>query len=351
MEKNAFALPCEIFSGRWKYGHCQGIALDAKHEYIYYSFTTALVKTDLQGNLIGSCVGLMGHLGCIAFNEADGRVYGSLEYKNDVIGRGILRNIGSDAKLQDAFYIVMFDVDKIDRIDMDACGDGVMKSVYLKEVLDDFKATVECGGKLVEHRHGCSGIDGTTFGPMPGSDDGKKYLFVSYGVYNDVERTDNDCQVILCYDTEDWAQYERPLSQQDMHACGPEKPLHKFFVYTGNTNWGVQNLEYDAHCKGYMMAVYVGKKPQFPNNPMYIIDAEKAPVVVDGKEMLTLMQAGEPHESGVYSWTFPHGSTGLYAFGDGRYYVSEHDRTEEGYSTTVKLYQWDGQNPLTPLVR
>ena len=30
-----------------------------------------------------------------------------------------------------------------------------------------------------------------------------------------------------------------------MHKSGFEKPLHKFFVYTGNTTWGVQNLEYD----------------------------------------------------------------------------------------------------------
>ena len=59
-------LPKNIYSGRWGYGHCQGIAVDAKREYMYYSFTTALVKTDMQGNLIGTCTGLLGHLGCIA---------------------------------------------------------------------------------------------------------------------------------------------------------------------------------------------------------------------------------------------------------------------------------------------
>ena len=73
-------LPLEIDSGRWNYGHCQGIAVDGKREYIYYSFTTALIKTDLEGNVVGTVTGLLGHLGCIAFNEEDGRVYGSLEY-------------------------------------------------------------------------------------------------------------------------------------------------------------------------------------------------------------------------------------------------------------------------------
>jgi len=341
-------LPREIFSGNWKYGHCQGIALDTKHEYVYYSFTTALVKTDLQGNLIGSCIGLLGHLGCIDFNDQDGRVYGSLEYKNDAIGRGILKNLGSDWQIRDGFYIVMFDVDKITRPDMDACADGVMTSVYLKEVLDDFSATVEHNGKMVPHRHGCSGIDGTTFGPMPGaSKDSKPYLFVSYGIYSDLERTDNDHQVILCYDTSDWAQYERPLSQDDMHTSGPAAPLHKFFVYTGNTNWGVQNLEYDAYTGNYLMAVYTGKKPDFPNNPMYIIDGSKAPVVdAQGRETLSLLQEGLPHASGVYSWPFPHGSTGLYSFGDGLYYVSIHTRVDNLHNTTLHLHKWNGVDPL-----
>ena len=53
-------LPASIFSGCWATGHCQGIAVDTKREYIYYSFTTMLVKTDLQGNLIGTVTGLLG---------------------------------------------------------------------------------------------------------------------------------------------------------------------------------------------------------------------------------------------------------------------------------------------------
>ena len=39
-------------------GHVQGIATDKKREYMYYSFTTSLVKTDMQGNIIGSVKGL-----------------------------------------------------------------------------------------------------------------------------------------------------------------------------------------------------------------------------------------------------------------------------------------------------
>ena len=43
-------LPLTIFSGNWKTPHVQGIAVDTKREFIYFSFTTMLLKTDLQGN-------------------------------------------------------------------------------------------------------------------------------------------------------------------------------------------------------------------------------------------------------------------------------------------------------------
>ena len=57
-------------------GHIQGIAVDAERKYIYASFTTAFLKLDMNGNIIGSVTGLCGHLGCIAYNYDDGRVYG-----------------------------------------------------------------------------------------------------------------------------------------------------------------------------------------------------------------------------------------------------------------------------------
>ena len=74
------SLPREIDGGKWSEGHVQGIALDRKNGYMYYSFTTVLVKTDLYGKLIGTVSGLTGHLGCISFNAEDGKVYGSIEY-------------------------------------------------------------------------------------------------------------------------------------------------------------------------------------------------------------------------------------------------------------------------------
>jgi hypothetical protein len=48
-------LPRQIYSGEWNTGHVQGIAVDTERGYVYYSFTTALVKTDLEGNLNRHC--------------------------------------------------------------------------------------------------------------------------------------------------------------------------------------------------------------------------------------------------------------------------------------------------------
>jgi len=347
-------LPKTIYSGAWNGGHCQGIALDRKNGWMYYSFTTLLVKTDLSGNVIGTVTGLTGHLGCIVFNEEDGLVYGSLEYKNDAIGKGILSHIGSAAQNPDAFYIAIFDGAKIDRMDMDGAQSGVMTAAYLKDVVDDYKAQVALpDGGTVEHRYGCSGIDGTAIGPMFGEKNDKNVLTVAYGIYSDTTREDNDYQVLLCYDIDTLKIAAKPLLQNDMHISGPA-PVRRLFAYTGNTTYGIQNLEYDPYSGCYLAAVYPGKKEQFPNLPMYAFDASVPPVPHALKgvfppetgECVTLTGGESDDVSGISGWTFGYGDTGLIALGDGCYYVSYHGRAGEKWDSTVRLCKWDGVHPL-----
>ena len=341
-------LPSSIFSGYHGACHCQGIAVDVKKGYIYYSFTTKLVKSDLAGNLIGSVDGLMGHLGCIDFCEEDGRVFGSLEYKNDVIGRGILRHLDmADKQIEDAFYCAIFDVDRIDRPGMDAERDGIMRAVYLPEVVADYQASVTCDGEVLPHRYACSGIDGTARGPAWGRRDGKQYLNICYGIYGDVARKDNDYQVILSFDTQDWWDaLAQPLRQNAMHRCGA-RSQSKLFLHTGNTNWGIQNLEYDAYSGHWLVAVYPGKKPQFENYSMFVIDGTQMPckAVHDayGEEIDCLSLASNSD--------YPHGATGMCALGDGRYYFSEAGKHPEyGQYTNVTLWRATN-NPETPFER
>ena len=344
-----------IFTGKWGNCHIQGIAVDRKNGCIYYSFTTKLIKATLDGRIVGSVDGLVGHLGCIAFNENDGCVYGSLEYKNDIIGKGILESIGSSSSFRDAFYIVRFDVSKIDRMDIDAEKSGIMTAVYLKEVCDDFRGKgSDKNGNEVLHKYGCSGIDGVTFGPLPGkSEDDGMYLYVAYGIYGNTERNDNDHQILLCYDADELNSYLKILDQKNMHTSGPEKPLHKYFVYTGNTVYGVQNLEYDRFTKSFFMAVYKVTKTEFPNFSLFAVDAESPSELKDVKginekaEMLRLKDNGICDEkSGIYGWNFPYGSTGLYSFGDGNYLISQNMSTPEGQCSYIHHYRWDGIHPF-----
>ncbi len=200
----AEGFPLTIPSGPFKAGHIQGMAIDKDKRIVYCSYTTMLVKMDFEGNVLATVTGLLGHLGDLDFHEADGRVYGSLEYKNDAIGKGIMKMEKSSRKLDNAFYIAIFDVDKMNRVGMDAEKDGIMTTVYLPTVLEDYLAKVEVEGKVYEHRLGCSGIDGVSFGPQLGRTRGKEYLTVGYGIYSDPSRSDNDYQVLLQYDVSDW---------------------------------------------------------------------------------------------------------------------------------------------------
>lgn len=339
--------------------HVQGVAVDIERGYAYFSFTTKLIKTDLEGNIIGSVEGLIGHLGCIDINPDNGHIYASLEYKTDGIGKGILEGLGDQAKVNtppsNAFYIAIFEPNKITRVGMSAEADDVLSTVYLKEVLDDYSATVINNGQEVQHRYGCSGIDGLAFGPQFGKSTGKNYLNVSYGVYGDLKRTDNDYQVILQYDVKSIEKHKQPLSQDNIHTSGPAKVHNKYFVFTGNTTYGIQNLEYDPNTNYWFAAVYKGKKEQYPNYPLYTIDGSQKPVMqtlkgFDNKEkgkVLKLVPKGILHEtSSVYGWQHKWGATGIHSLGNGYFYISEHGTTKDKIQySKLKLCRWTGELP------
>ena len=356
--QNPATLKREIASGPFKAGHIQGIAVDAKQEYIYYSYTTMLIKTDRKGNIVGTVTGLLGHLGDLDYNAADGRVYGSLEYKNDAIGRGILNMEKSTRKLDNAFYIAIFDVDRINRVGMDAERDGIMTTVYLPTVLEDYLAKVTTLEGEKEHRLGCSGIDGVAFGPKFGKKGGKQLLTVTYGIYSDHKRSDNDYQVLLQYDVKKWKKYERPLSQENMHREGPARPNGEYFAYTGNTNYGVQNIEYDEDLKVWWLAVYAGSKPQFPNYNLFAIDGTIKPTksalkgvpYIDKANVLTLWDKGEQDsKTGIRGWRFGVGSTGIAYLGKGMYYFSHNYATKQGQGSNIRLYNIGGVDSSTPM--
>jgi hypothetical protein len=100
---------------------------------------------------------------------------------------------------------------------------------------------------------------------------------LAYGIYSNTTRQDDDHQVVLEYDVGKWRRLERPLTQSDPHRSGPATYDGKYFVYTGNTTYGVQNLEYDAYTGNWMMAIYRGRKAEFPNYSFFIVDGSREP--------------------------------------------------------------------------
>ncbi|WP_343519994.1 hypothetical protein [Sphingomonas sp.] len=351
-------LPLTQNGGTWASGHVQGIAVDMHRGYIYYSFTNLLVKYDFSGKLIGTLTGWTGHLGDLDFNSADGKVYGSLEYKKDK-----------------AFYIAVIDVAKIDRVGIDAGASDVLRTVYLPEVAKDYAADVNGDGRFdgddgkfrddaaasPDHRYGCSGIDGVAFGTAFGRSDGPQLLTVAYGIYGNTTRTDNDHQVLLQYDVSDWAKLARPLVETAPHRGGPAAVNGKYFVRTGNTTYGVQNLAYDAASQRWLMGVYQGKKTAFPNYLLFAVEAKTRPVRGDlvgvpgagGKgweqgALLALAEDGlRDPASGIRGWN-QKADVGLQPVGGGRFYLARNGGGKGAQTADLTLVRWTG-DPKAPL--
>ncbi len=332
--------------GSWNTSHVQGIAVDQKNGFIYYSFTTLLVKTDLEGKVIGTLGGFTGHLGDLDFNEEDGRVYGSLEYK-----------------AQEAFYIAVIDVDKVVRPGMEAQNSEIFQTVHLDEVVDDYTADMNGDGvfdgnvgNTPDHRYGGSGIDGVSFGPKFGETGGKQYLTVAYGIYSNLDRTDNDHQVLLQYDIADWASYEKPLSETTPHRSGPEAVSGKYFVFTGNTRYGVQNLEYDGFLQRWFMGVYKGSKPAYPNYTLFAVDAATKPVQGElagtgGEQgrLIALAKDGRTDAAtGIRGWV-QKADVGIESLGDGLFYLAKDSKVNGLQTADITLHRWTG-DPEAPFV-
>jgi hypothetical protein len=321
------SFPVRQHAGPFQSGHVQGIAVDRRRGHIYYSFTNLLAKYDFQGRLIGTLSGWTGHLGDLDFNDADGKVYGSLEYGK-----------------QDAFYIAVIDGGRIDRVGMHTREHPLLHAVYLPEVTRDYAAP--------GHRYGCSGIDGVAFGPAFGRSDGRRYLTVAYGIYGDVARSDNDHQVLLQYEISAWSRYALPLDEARLHKNGPDAPQIKAFVRTGNTRYGVQNLAYDDSLQRWFMGVYTGAKLAFPNYSMFAVDARARPVSRDlvgvpatkgtgwekGK-LLPLAEDGLRHPSGIRGW-YQKADIGLQPLGRGLYAIVSNSKTRKGQNAEVSLVHW-----------
>jgi len=297
-----------------KDNHVQGIAYDQAGQCFYCSFTTAFYKVNTQGKIIGEINQIHGHLGAMTYDASSHKVYASLECKDDEIGKGISKGMGKQAYKHDdsRFYIAEIDVEKMS-----------LTTHELSEVRNDYLAK----------NYGCSGIDGMTIAPAFGNaDDGQRYLYVAYGIYGDTTRTDNDYNILLCYALDDL-----------------QTPLCKYFIHTGNTTYGVQNLAYDDYSKRTYMAVYPGAKKNYPNYKLFALDMRQAPY--EG-----LLEGVPYHIDKVWQasvlngWYFKWGSTGLCPLGNGYYYISENGKQGGKQYCDLKLYRASDDETASPFI-
>ena len=301
--------------------HIQGLALDKKEKCLYCSFTSAFFKCDLEGNVIGSVTGINGHLGAMTYEPKSKKVYASLEIKDDEIGRGISDALGAERheKAASRFYVAEIDVRKIDRLEVPF--EEAMTLHPIEEVAKDYLDTVEVNGVTLEHKYGCSGMDGVAIAPGFGAKGKEKFLYVAYGVYGDTTRVDNDYNILLCFRMDDLA-----------------KPVHKYFVKTGNTRYGVQNMTYDADSERLYLAVYKGSKAQYPNYSLFSLDIHQKPFM--GKLENVPYEENEVEQVSVTEGSFfKWGSTGLYSFGDGRWYISKNGKKDGYQFSDVTLFE------------
>lgn len=173
---------------------------------------------------------------------------------------------------------------------------------------------------------------------------------MAYGVYKDATQTDNDYQVILAYGLETLAPYWSRHTREGLHRNGPEKPDAKYFVYTGNTSYGVQNLAYDPHSGNFFMSAYKGNKQQFPQYTLFVVDGSRPPrreplKGFDGEtygDVLSLLGKGNVSH-GIYGWDFPFGSWGMAPVGGGLFYLVDPWATVDGRKgCAANLYRFTG---------
>lgn len=325
--------------GSWDIKHCQGMAIDTQKGYIYYSYTNTFVKCDLEGKAIGSITGFTGHLGDVCYNDEDGKVYASL----NPVGKK-------------ALYTAIIDVDKINKLNLDCEKSKLVRTVHLPEVWSDYCAQVKNGGKSYWRRYGVSGTDAICFGPSFATGKGH-YLTLSCGTTPQVERTDNNYQVLVQYDVSSWwDEYAQPLNESKVHHIGPKKCAGKYFVYTGTTNYGAQTMTYFDELNLWLLNVYVTPKTeQFPTWNLFVVDGDIKPkkMALKGQEkediqkVLTLYQDGLLHENtGIYGYTASYGAKGIEYVGRGLFYIIHPYKTWYGKQTGVAyLYVWTGSTP------
>ncbi len=202
--------------------HLQGFSSGGG--FMYWSFTDSLVKTTLSGTVKCQVEIHGGHLGdCDYYN---GKIYASY------LGNALPGHAWEDWT---GFKIYVFDADDLrilDIINLDIC--------------DEYKK-ITCSP---EDTRGFQGIDGVAFAPDPAS--GEIKMFVACALYTGEKYAS---QILLQFSPE--GKYET-----------------EYHIPTGNTVYGIQNLDYDADHNEFWFSTYAPSEPYQPKELLYCVSGD-----------------------------------------------------------------------------
>jgi len=294
-------------------GHVQGIAVDTDRQIAYLSFADRVVKTDRAGNILGSLVGLSGHLGDITVNQANGKLYGAYYWK--------------DSAQVTQFAVAIIDPDLMDGLDAPAQDNPAftVAPVYT--------------------------VDGLAFGPTFGTADGEWLLTVSLNHPHNLAY-----QYFAQYDVSDLEALAVRYNEGDVAPTGGPEPEGFYSVHTGPVSYNVlQNLAYDPDLERWFLGVYAGTEAEYPNYTMFAVDAEATPTLEtfigteDQGLVVPLADDGQEHEAtGIRGW-FQKADNGIQPLGDGLYYLAGTVTEGNLRVSTLTLYAWSG-NPGEPFI-
>lgn len=200
--------------------HMQGFTSDGKH--MYWSFTDTVVKTTLKGT-VRRCVPVSGgHLGDIDYFE--GKLYASF------MGNSLPGHAWNDWT---SFKICVFDADTLE-----------LEKMINLDICDYYKSLK---GTDADTR-GFQGIDGVAFGKIPGTEEWR--MFVACAL-DTGEKYENN--ILLRFTLDGVYETEYPIK-------------------TGNTVFGIQNLDYDATTGEFWFSTYGGGEPFMPKETLYKTD-------------------------------------------------------------------------------
>ncbi len=202
--------------------HMQGFTSDGKH--MYWSFTDTLVKTTLAGT-VRRCVPITGgHLGDIDY--FDGKIYGS--YLGNCLP-------GKEWNDWSCFKIYVFDAETLETV-----------NIINLDICDEYKRQ----SYLPEDIRGFQGVDGVAIGKIPHTNE--RRMFVACAI-NDGEKYCNNIILQLTLD----GVYET-----------------EYHIPTGNTVFGIQNLDYDESTGEFWFSTYNQSLPFQAKETLYKTDID-----------------------------------------------------------------------------